>query len=260
MGWRGLFFSAAGGLSLILLLNHRLLKEDSTAIGAPEPEAHPANLFREHDADAPAGAMDLLRPFLRSPAFWAVAGMSLQLTFIRETFYLWMPAYLTETAGLPPGAAAQYSLLYPLFGGFSVLLTGFLSDRVGAGKRGRLLMLSLLPLTLILLAMSRIPPDGPVALPLAMISGVALVMFGPYSFLEGVMALDLGGRRGSSTAAGLIGGMGYLGAMLSGYGVGVLVQRGGWGAAFAALAGVSGLSLLTAWGFGRAERGRDGPD
>ena len=65
---------------------------------------------------------------------------------------------------------------------------------------------------------------------------------------------------GMLTAAGLIGGMGYLGAMLSGYGVGVLVQRGGWGAAFAALAGVSGLSLLTAWGFGRAERGRDGPD
>jgi phosphonate degradation associated HDIG domain protein len=59
-----------------------------------------------------------------------------------------------------------------------------------------------------------------------------------------VNALDLGGKRGSSTAAGLIDSAGYLGAVLSGYGIGALAQNYGWSTAFGFLAGVAALTAL----------------
>ena len=55
----------------------------------------------------------------------------------------------------------------------------------------------------------------------------------------GVIALDLGGKRGGSTAAGLIDAAGYLGAIVSVYGVARLAEVHGWSAGFRVLAGAA---------------------
>jgi sugar phosphate permease len=64
--------------------------------------------------------------------------------------------------------------------------------------------------------------------------------------LSGVMALDLGGKRGSSTAAGLIDGVGYVGAIASGYGVARIAKAYEWHGVFTSLAGACGLTLIFA--------------
>ena len=61
--------------------------------------------------------------------------MSLGLTLIRESFNFWTPTYLAEVGMLSAGEAAQYSLLFPLFGGVSVLVFGYLADHLAGGKR-----------------------------------------------------------------------------------------------------------------------------
>jgi len=58
------------------------------------------------------------------------------------------------------------------------------------------------------------------------------------------MAVDLGGRRGSATEAGLIDTAGYLGAVLSGWGIGSIAERAGWAIAFRTLAGVACGALV----------------
>jgi OPA family glycerol-3-phosphate transporter-like MFS transporter len=57
--------------------------------------------------------------------------LSLGLTVLRETFNLWTPTYFTQALEMTPARAAQNSALFPLFGGFSVILAGYLSDRLG---------------------------------------------------------------------------------------------------------------------------------
>jgi OPA family glycerol-3-phosphate transporter-like MFS transporter len=84
------------------------------------------------------------------------------------------------------------------------------------------------------------------AVAVGLIAGVAVFLLAPYTFCSGVLALRLGGQRGGSTSAGLIDTAGYLGAALAGSGVGRVAQQYGWGAAFAALAGVAGLTLAVA--------------
>lgn len=237
IGWRGVFFAAAGGLTVIAIGAQFLLKSSPTEIGEEEPEVNPQNLFgSEGTLKRPSDMVMLLRPLLSSFSFWMVATISLGLTLIRETFNIWTPTYLAEVAGLSVGSAATYSLLFPLFGGISVLVFGRMADRMGGGKRSLAVLAGLVPLVAILGVMGSIREPGGAVLPLVLISAAAILMIGPYSFLAGAISLDLGGKVGSSTTAGLVDAAGYLGAIASGIGIGSLAQRAGWDAAFGSLA------------------------
>lgn len=237
VGWRGVFFAAAGGLTVIAIGAQFLLKSSPTEIGEEEPDVNPQNLFgSEGTHKRPSDMVMLLRPLLSSFSFWMVATISLGLTLIRETFNIWTPTYLAEVAGLSVGSAATYSLLFPLFGGISVLVFGRMADRMGGGKRSLAVLAGLVPLVAILGIMGSIREPGGAVLPLVLISAAAILMIGPYSFLAGAISLDLGGKVGSSTTAGLIDAAGYLGAIASGIGIGSLAQRAGWDAAFGSLA------------------------
>jgi [1-hydroxy-2-(trimethylamino)ethyl]phosphonate dioxygenase len=106
------------------------------------------------------------------------------------------------------------------------------------------------------------PTGGNPALALLLIGAVSFFLMAPYTFCSGVMALDLGGKRGSSTAAGLIDSAGYLGGALAGWGVGTLAERAGWPTAFAGLAAVTGLTTLAAglyWLLHESPLGRRNP-
>ena len=93
------------------------------------------------------------------------------------------------------------------------------------------------------MGLSMLSPGGGALFPLLLTSVISFALLGPYSFLTGVLSLDFGGKRGSSTAAGLADTAGYLGAIISGYGVGAIADEHGWSAAFATLAGVAVFTL-----------------
>jgi len=139
VGWRGVFFAAAGVMLIIFLANLLLLKESPREIGETEPQANPLNLVAEHEASSKVALKSALKAFLSSPAFWTVCLLSLGTTLLRETFNTWTPTYFTEVVGLSKAEAASKSALFPLFGGVSVLLAGIISDRLG--RNGRALII-----------------------------------------------------------------------------------------------------------------------
>lgn len=244
VGWRGVFFAAAAGLTLIAIGCHFFLRSSPSEIGEEEPDVSPRNLYGSEGArQRPSDLVKLLRPLLGSFSFWMVATMSLGLTLIRETFNIWTPTYLAEVGGLSAGSAATYSLLFPLFGGISVLVFGRMADRMAGGKRSVAILVGLVPLVFVLAVMGIVQESGRVLLPLLLVSAAAMLMIGPYSFLAGAISLDLGGKVGSSTASGLIDAAGYLGAIASGIGIGSIAQRAGWDAAFGLLAVVSLITV-----------------
>jgi OPA family glycerol-3-phosphate transporter-like MFS transporter len=81
-------------------------------------------------------------------------------------------------------------------------------------------------------------------IPVILVTLVAFVMMGPYSYLAGAISLDFGGKQGSATASGLIDGVGYLGGVLAGNSVAGISVAWGWKGAFASLAAVACLSSL----------------
>lgn len=239
MGWRGLFYVAAGSLGALLLANILLLKETPGDLGFPEPPANPENLFVQ---DQPG----IFQTLLKSPVFWVVCFISLGVTLLRETFNLWIPTYFSQAVGLTDADAAHKSALFPLFGGFSVILAGFLSDRLG--KKGRpLIMIAGLLLTCgALLALAYMDFGGSQITPVVLVTLVAFLLLGPYSYLAGAISLDFGGKKGSATASGLIDGVGYLGGVLAGNSVAGISVAWGWTGAFAALAVVAAISCIAA--------------
>lgn len=247
LGWRGIFLAAAATLAVIYLVNLFLLKETPKAIGEQEPEASPDNLFgKEGLEDRQTGLKELLAPLLRNALFWVVCLLSLGFTLVRETFNTWTPQYLVEVYRMDKGDAAMQSSLFPLFGGISVLLAGFLSDRLGRGGRAAIILFGLLLSLPGLLALGYARFESLPWLPVALLGAVAFMLIGPYSFLAGAISLDFGGKRGSATACGWIDGVGYLGGVFAGKGVGVVAQRYGWETAFLGLTGVALLSCAAA--------------
>jgi MFS transporter, OPA family, glycerol-3-phosphate transporter len=245
--WRGVFFVAAGVLFGLFLISLVFLKETPNEIGEPEPQTNPLNLFGERGEEpAPAGLWGLLEPLARSPAFWFVCLLSLGCTLMRETFNTWTPTYFTEGVGLSKAAAAQASALFPFFGGISVLLAGFLSDRLGRGGRAAIIFYGMMLTAIALFALGHASFAGSTVLPVCLVAAIAFVMIGPYSYLGGAVALDFGGKQGSATASGLIDGVGYLGGVLAGERMARISVQSGWQGAFTVLAGVAALSSVAA--------------
>ncbi|MBI2827580.1 MAG: MFS transporter [Planctomycetia bacterium] len=245
LGWRGMFFVAAAVLAAIALVARFTLKASPADVGAPEPEANPENVYGPRgNAPRPTDLVDLLLPLATSFSFWLVCLVSFGLTLVRESFNLWNPIYLKEVAGLPDGRAALASAIFPFVGGVSTLAAGLLTDRLAGGRRGTVMLPYLVVLVAALVGLSRVEPGGGFVLPLVLTSIVSFALLGPYSFLTGVMSLDFGGKRGSSTAAGLADTAGYLGGIVSGYGVGAIAEDRGWPAAFTTLAGVAVATLF----------------
>ncbi len=252
MGWRQVFWVSGAVLAVIFVVTFLFLKESPRDIGEQEPAANPANLFGEAGHDDKQGNLaDLLGPLLRSPVFWVVCVLSFGFTLLRETFNNWTPDYLTEVAGMPDGAAATASSLFPLFGGLSVLACGYASDRLGNGGRALLILIGIVLSIPALLAFAYAPLGHSPLLAETLLGLVAFVMLGPYSFLAGAVSLDFGGKRGSATAAGWIDGIGYIGGMIAGYGVGDLAEKHGWPAAFLMLTGFAVLSSIAAFVYWR---------
>jgi OPA family glycerol-3-phosphate transporter-like MFS transporter len=247
LGWRGVFLVAAGVLSALFVVNVWLLRESPGELGLPEPPTTPANVYGEGGFEAkPPGLRELLAPLLRSPAFWLTCVLSLGLTLLRETFNNWVPTYFKEGVGLSPGRAAVMSALFPLFGGVSVLLAGFLGDRLGRGGRAMIILGGLLLAGGALMGLGGIDFGGSRTLPIALVALVAFLLLGPYSYLAGAIALDFGGKRGGATASGIIDFVGYLGGILAGEGVARLTLKYGWGGAFGVLAQIAWVSAAVA--------------
>jgi OPA family glycerol-3-phosphate transporter-like MFS transporter len=247
LGWRGLFLVAAALLGLVAIANLLFLRNGPRDVGLAEPEVHPQNVYGDTGAGSrPESLRGLILPILRTPSFWLVALLSMGLTLLRESLNFWSPQYLVQVGGLSPAEAAEWSLVFPLFGGFSVLAVGYASDRLAGGRRGGIMAVLLGPLALILLVMGLAAHLPGAWLPIVLLAGAGFLLVGPYSFLAGAISIDLGARRGSSTAAGLVDAAGYVGAILSGWGVGYLARHQGWGSVFAVLGGVALLMCVVA--------------
>jgi sugar phosphate permease len=245
-GWRALFLFAAIVAGAMLLANLWLLRESRVAEGHSEAQPNPLNLFAATHS-RPASVAALLAPLLRSRAFLLVCLLSFACTIIRETFNTWTPVYLRDHLGYSMSDSAGLSAVFPGVGVVSVLIAGWLSDRLGLTGRSLLMFLGLAGSVAALLVLMTVRAGVSHALfPIVMIGVVAFCVLGPYSYLGGAFALDFGGKQASAASSGIIDGIGYLGGVLAGDSVARLAVAFGWDGVFVTLAGVSALATLCA--------------
>ena len=245
-GWRTLFVFAAAVACVFLVLNFLFLRESRVDSGYTEAKPNPLNLFAASES-RPQNVAALLLPLFRSRAFLLVCLLSLGCTIIRETFNAWTPQYLSDYVGYSKGDAARMSAIFPGVGAVSVLVSGWLSDRLGVNGRALIMFigLSAAAAALLVLMTMRSSATGSL-LPIIAIGTIAFCLLGPYSYLGGAFALDFGGKQAGAASSGIIDGVGYLGGAAAGYIVARVSVSFGWQGVFVGLAIVSALAALGA--------------
>jgi MFS transporter, OPA family, glycerol-3-phosphate transporter len=229
VGWRELFFVAAGTLAVVAVVCARVLRESPRDAGLPEPPPAPRNVFGSDDGRDRVSLRALLGPLLASRLFWLVCAMNMGLTAIRETFNSWTPRYLEKGVGLSPSEVGILSALFPLCGAVAALAAGWGADRL-RGRFGRLIVPLMAVTAAVLWAFANADLHGNAALALVLIGTAALFVMGPYTFCSGVLALNLGGKRAGAASAGIIDAAGYfIGALVSGELAGRVVKHYGFG-------------------------------
>ena len=253
LGWSVLFwvhsaFLAFFGLALLGLLKPSPARAGLRGIGndsSPAPSDESANT----SAGAPPASAGLaraeanrwLRGMLTNKWFWVVCLCYLFLSILRYIFWGWSVQYLIE-GGATLGTAALTSAVFPLFGSAGSITAGWISDRMGA-RRGPVLAIMGALLTGSIYLFSRIPGSEPVWLMVGL-GLVGFTLYGPYSLMAGAVAMDFGSKHASATAAGIIDAVGAIGAILTGVGMGYLIDTYGWTNAFNIILSLSVVSML----------------
>lgn len=244
-GWRALFYFAAIVAGVLLLCNLLFLRESRTELGYGEPEVNPLNLFAA-SSTTPRTFWDIVKPLILSRIFAMVCLLSFGCTIVRETFGLWIPVYLKDFFGFSASSAASASAIFPAVGAVSVLFAGWISDRMGPSGRSMIMLFSLSAATVPLAMLVSIHSSAASIWPVILIGAVAFFLLGPYSYLGGAFALDLGGSQAGATSSGMIDGVGYLGGILAGDGAARVAVIFGWRGVFLALTVVTALSAVAA--------------
>jgi sugar phosphate permease len=242
LGWRGLFYFAAGVAGFVLAANLLFLRESRVEAGFSEAQPNPLNVFG-NSGSKPESFRALFRPLLFNRAFILVCLLSLGTTIVRETFNTWTPMYFRGFFGYSTSSAASMSAIFPAVGAVSVVVVGWLSDRLGVTGRSVIMFWGLALTALALVALTSVPRTVSTSLiPVALVGTVAFCLLGPYSYLAGAFALDFGGKQGGAASSGIIDGVGYIGGALAGDSVARIAVTFGWRGVFVALAVVSVLS------------------
>jgi sugar phosphate permease len=194
----------------------------------------------------PSMGSRVARLFAR-PQFRTICLLSFTLTLMREAFGTWSVDFLKSLqvgAGSVSGAALG-SIWFDLAGAVPILLMGALYDRIQPGLRRWVIAGILLLLTCVLGLLTTVSRSNPgMAVPL--LGAVGLLLYGPYSVLGGVVAVESGGTELSGTASGIVDGIGYLAAILAGQQMGQILDLGGYPIAFSILAGLTLASSVAA--------------
>jgi sugar phosphate permease len=249
--WRGLFFVPAlllflMALVILFLLQEKPGNEKMTPCKREEAGAGPPG--RRDVAGVENAPPRMWLRLLKSPMFLLVLWASAAITLIRTFFDDFTAIWLNES-GLPADVSGYISSLFTVGGMIGTVLMGTLSDRVGKGNRGPFMIVSGLLLGILLFLSGFFPKDS-VFFSVIFFTLAGVFVYGIYSILGGVTAIDFGGSAAPSTAAGIIDGIGYLAAALAGVLVAQMKQVAQWESLvfwFAVLTMIVALSLLPLW-------------
>ena len=233
-GWRYVFFVPGIFCALCALILLNRLRDTPESLGLPSIEAH-HGLVEIHEVDnAKLTKKEIFQQVIGNKLIWYVCSANFFVYIVRLFVLTWAPTFLSEFKDSSLQVAGLQTAMFDIAGIFGGIVAGYLSDKVFEGRRGRVSFFCMLGLTLSVLFLWQSPIDQKWLHFLGMML-IGLLVTGP-QILAGVAAVDFASKKAAGAANGLAGTFGYLGAAVSGVGVGLVVDNYGWDTAFAAVA------------------------
>jgi sugar phosphate permease len=177
--------------------------------------------------------------------FYIICGLSFALTFMRETFNFWTGDFVKTEGGpqVSNSIAALLSTPFDVLGGLGIIWLGWLYGRLSPTARRRLLFGILMLLSALLFFLPAFFHVGLWLLATA-VGLIGFLVYGPYSLLSGVLAVEVRGKENTATVCGWVDGTGYLAGILSGKYFGLLLGAGGYRLGFHCMAAMTVIAAV----------------
>lgn len=184
-------------------------------------------------------------PLITVRRFWIACALSFVLTLLRETFNTWTVDFFKTTGGaaMSSDIAAFLSTPFDAFGAAGILALGWFYGRIGNRARMSVLFWMLSALAALIFTLPLVAARS-MWLATASVGGIGFLAYGPYSLLAGVLAVEIRGKEHVATVAGILDGVGYLAAILSGQAFGRMLDAGGYHLGFDCLAGLAVVAAV----------------
>ncbi|PTX91553.1 MFS transporter [Opitutus sp. ER46] len=247
-GWRWCFFAPAILCTLAGIILFLLLRDTPTSVGLPEIQVTGTQHAHNEDKSTEEYKTFVRRHVFGNPYIWWISLANFFVYILRFAVLDWGPTLLKEMKGFSLHHAGWMVAGFEVSGLIGMLLAGWATDKFFGGRGARMCVLCMIGAATSLFAFWKIPGDSPV-MSMVFLGAAGFFIYGPQALI-GIIAANLATKRAAATAAGFTGLFGYASTLISGWGLGKLVQTSGWDIAFGALLGVGAIGtfmFILAW-------------
>lgn len=239
-----------------------ILRDTPKSVGLPELGESAKQGESEHKESQAEISAFIRKHVWQNPVIWALALADFFVYVIRFAVLDWGPTFLREHCGMTPELAGMTVIIFEAFGVVGMLIAGWATDKIFAGRGTRTCLFCMLGALVAVLGFIGLQKVGASALVLLLVLALAgAFIYGPQALI-GVIASNHATRKAASTANGVIGFVSYISVSISGLGFGMIADsKWGWDGVFVAMVVMAIIGLLIfvpMWKMKRDAYGEDG--
>jgi glycerol-3-phosphate transporter len=244
--WQYVFFLPGAFALITALILLERLRDIPSSMGLPQVERHRGDIRDEEKLEAAEQQFSIPQTLrynvLNNKYVWFVGLGNFFLYVARYGALTWAPSYISQAKDVSIVKAGMITAFFEIMGILGMLTAGWISDHLFGARRGPVMAIYMFFLSFSLYLFWVSPPGQPLLYTVLLgISG--FLVYGPL-MLVSVAAINFSGKKAAATAAGFTGLLGYIGATLSGVGIGWAAQNFGWSVGFSVVLGAGIMSSL----------------
>jgi MFS transporter, OPA family, glycerol-3-phosphate transporter len=234
--WRWVFWTASIALAFISIIVFFILRNKPEDVGLPPIAEYHNQIPASPETDIDKGPEKVnlwenTKEVLSQGPIWILGITYFGIKFIRYTFMFLVTTYLATERGFQTDTAGYISTLFALVGILGTFVASYLSDTVFKSRRAPISVIMLIGLAFSLVFFWK---SSIALIPIAM-GIVGFMTYGPDFVVSAVAVMDFGSRKGASTAAGFVNGIGSFGPAIMTTVVGIVQLHYGWDGVFVVL-------------------------
>lgn len=246
--WYCVFLIPSAAVLTMFFIDKALVVDSPKAAGFANFDTGDASSHRA-DKEQPVDLPYLVKEVLSNPVILTLIAAEFCTGFVRQGLLLWFVPFLKEVHGIHHGTTlfSVATVGITVGGILGGLLCGFLSDKVFHSRRPPVAFLFYIGQIGALFVLGRVSSPGAAAF---MIGFCCMWIFGVHGMLSGTASMDFGGTKAAATVTGLLDGVQYIASGLTGFLLGSLLDRFGWGAwtlMIMPFSAVGAALMLTLW-------------
>jgi len=247
--WRMCFFVPAAMALVVAAILLITLRDTPQSVGLPDAEGTGGENVGEQ-GETESFRQILIEKVFSNPYIWLFSLANFFVYTIRYAVLDWGPTLLKETKGMTLASAGWTVAGFEMAGLAGMLVGGWLTDRYFRGRAAHVCVFSMILCGATILVFRELPREAPTWLTIGTLMMAGFFIYAPQA-LVGIAAANLATKKAAATAVGLTGIFGYASTILSGWGLGTLVQHYGWPYGFGAMivaAVIGAFVFALAWG------------